>query len=167
MCGGALVVFNGIIDGEKLLSLIPHRGKMLLLSRVVAFDTEKRTLRAEYDIDSYSLFFDKSLSAIPSYIAFELIAQSICALSGICAQEKRNAPKPGVILSVSNLEIEQNYLDGTLTIDVVENCQLDEIYTFDGIVSSQGKKAVSAKLTVMNVDDISKLIDFKGNKNES
>jgi len=154
------MLFNGIAGGDTLLSLIPHRGKMLLLSRIVAYDTEKRTLRAEYDINSSCPFFDTSLSAIPSYVAFESIAQSICALSGIRAQEKGNTPKPGVILSVSNLEIEQNYLDGTLTIDVVEDCQIDEIYTFDGIVSSRGKKVMSAKLTVMDVNDISKLINF-------
>jgi predicted hotdog family 3-hydroxylacyl-ACP dehydratase len=148
---------NDIVSGDALLPLIPHRGKMLLLSRIVAHDTEKRTLRAEYDIQASCPFFDVSLSAVPTYVAFELIAQSIGALSGIYAQERGAAVRPGVILSVSNLDIAQNYLEGTVVIEVVEDGQIDDIHTFDGVVTCGGKKAASAKLTVMEVDDIAKL----------
>ena len=38
------------IERDVLIDLLPHKGKMFLLSRVTQHDTEAHTITSEYDI---------------------------------------------------------------------------------------------------------------------
>ncbi|MDR2900092.1 MAG: 3-hydroxylacyl-ACP dehydratase [Treponema sp.] len=148
-----------LMGREAVSELVPHKGKMLLLHRISAYDIEKRSLASEYDITPDCIFFDSALNGVPSWVGFEFMAQSISALSGICGKMNDEAPRPGVILSVSNLKIDIPVLESgtTAVIQVLEDCKVDAIYTFHCILSQNGKQAVSAKLMVMETGDISQL----------
>jgi len=76
-----------IIEKEELQTLIPHKGKMLLLSRVIEYDIE-HSVRAEYDITRNCLFYDPVLDGVPSWAGFEFIAQAVSVLTGIRKREK-------------------------------------------------------------------------------
>jgi predicted hotdog family 3-hydroxylacyl-ACP dehydratase len=143
------------IEGDELIKLLPHRGKMFLLSRIVSFDLDKHSLVSEYDISGDSLFFDKTLGGFPSWAAFELAAQSISALSGLRGRLRGEGPKFGFILSVSALEVRIPVLkEGVpVSVTVEEETVLENVYSFRCGVYSGGKNAVSAKLTVMEADD--------------
>jgi predicted hotdog family 3-hydroxylacyl-ACP dehydratase len=153
---------GGIIHREELSSLIPHKGNIVLLSRLVSWDTEKRLLRSEYDITEECIFYDPALGGVPSWAAFELMAQSISALSGLIGREEGRSPRIGFILSVSGLEL---YLPvfkkgGAALIEVREECQIDRLFTFNCEVSfREGASpdcsvSAAAKLTVMEVEDV-------------
>jgi predicted hotdog family 3-hydroxylacyl-ACP dehydratase len=145
------------IDKEELLTLLPHRGKMFLLSRVNDYDTKKRTLTAEYDITPECLFYDGELDGVPSWAGFEFMAQGVSAVSGISFREEGVKPKPGFILSVTGMEtmIPVFKAGTTVTIRVEEDCRIDAVNTFDCRLRIGEEQAASAKVTVMDVDDLS------------
>jgi predicted hotdog family 3-hydroxylacyl-ACP dehydratase len=144
------------MERDELSSLLPHKGKMLLLSRLREYDTRKRSLTAEYDISESCIFFDPKLGGIPSWVCFEFMAQSISTLSGLMGREAGLGPKPGFILSVSSMELKLSVLKPltTAVIQVREDCRIDQVYTFNCEVMLGEKSAATAKLTVMDVDDI-------------
>lgn len=148
---------RGIIQGEELRAILPHRGKMVLLSRVTAYNKKDYSLSAEYDIGSDCLFYDPALQGVPSWVGLECMAQGISALSGIISQEEGKKPKPGFILSISNLNLAVPILrSGTvIQIQVQEDCRINGVFTYDCQLS--GPFFVGrAKLTVMEADDISR-----------
>jgi predicted hotdog family 3-hydroxylacyl-ACP dehydratase len=148
-----------MIDKEELLTLVPHKGRMFLLSRVVSWDLEKRFLTAEYDITGDCLFYKKELEGLPAWAGFELIAQSISALSGLNKRAEGKEPLYGFILSVSELFLNQSVLKGTVRIVVEEDTVIDNVYSFRGVVSTGETEAISAKLTVIGTDDISVVVN--------
>jgi predicted hotdog family 3-hydroxylacyl-ACP dehydratase len=143
-----------MIDGHEMLSLIPHRGKMLLISRVLTYNIEKCSLNAEYDIDSACQFYEITLGGIPSWVSFECMAQAISALCGIGRRLRGDEPTMGVILSVSNLTLYEPVLRGTAFITVTEDIKLDAAYSFNGAVRCgvTNKLCAEAKLTVMDIE---------------
>ncbi|GHV54000.1 hypothetical protein AGMMS49579_13780 [Spirochaetia bacterium] len=152
---------GGNIEREELLTLLPHKGKMFLLSRVTAYDTLKRSLDAEYEIPEDCLFYDPALGGAPAWVSFEFMAQSISALAEITHREKGEPLKMGCILSVSNMEIRRPLLKAGTTayIHVQEDYAADDgIFAFNCTVSlgtGAGTAVVSAKLMIMEVDDLS------------
>ncbi|GHU80475.1 3-hydroxylacyl-ACP dehydratase [Spirochaetia bacterium] len=150
---------RGIIETKELLSLIPHKGKMVLLSRLLAWDLETRTLRSEFDITGGCLFYDPALGGIPGWASFECMAQSISALTGLQNRRQGKGPKIGFILSISNMDIAVPVLPAGTTIqaEVRLDCSMDEVHVFDCRVSLGDRVAVTAKMTVMETADTSVL----------
>jgi predicted hotdog family 3-hydroxylacyl-ACP dehydratase len=144
-----------IIENEGLLALLPHREGMLLLSRIIDYDLDRHTIRAEYDITRNCLFYDPALDGIPAWISFECMAQSAAALTGL----ENRRPGLGLILSVSCMEIQQPVLraDSTVSIAVTEDVRMESVYTYIAEVSladNPAAKAVAkARLTVYAAQD--------------
>jgi predicted hotdog family 3-hydroxylacyl-ACP dehydratase len=140
-----------MIEYDELLSLIPHKGKMLLLSRIMEYDLKKRTLSSEYDITPSCLFYDTGLDGVPSWVSFEFMAQSVSCLSGLTGRVMGREPQIGVILSVSGLELTSPVIRSKVVVHIVEDVQLDSVFTFNGEVYSDTKQVASAKITVMDI----------------
>ena len=149
--------YTGIIEGDELLSVVPHRGKMFLLSRITTYDNDIKTLTGEYDITTDCLFYDPQLGGVPSWLSFELIAQCISAVSGIDCKIRGKSPNPGFILSVSSLELRKPLLPlgAVVTIKVAEETKLDAVSTFIGEVSLGEDTIGTGKLTIIDVEDLS------------
>ncbi len=147
-----------MIDREELITLVPHKGKMFLLSRITDYDLEKRFLSAEADITRDCIFYDDTAEGVPSWAGFEFMAQSISALSGLRGRAASRPPRMGVILSISNMEIFHPFIRSKALIHVAETAQLGDVHTFHGELSAADGKAVSASLTVMDVDVLEPLI---------
>jgi predicted hotdog family 3-hydroxylacyl-ACP dehydratase len=143
-----------MIEKEELLTIIPHRGKMLLLSRVIEYDIE-HSIRAEYDITKDCLFYDPVSGGVPSWAGFEFIAQTISALTGIRKRERREKPNIGIILSISSMRMEiPLFKDGcSVEIRAEETDCTDSTYTFEGAVFLENKKVIEGKLMVMVIND--------------
>ncbi|MDR2069552.1 MAG: 3-hydroxylacyl-ACP dehydratase [Spirochaetaceae bacterium] len=146
---------TGIIEGAELCALLPHRGKMFLLSRVRTYDKKKHTLSAEYDIGPDCLFYDPKFGGIPSWVGIECMAQSISALSGIINRDEGKKPSPGFILSISQLELAVPFLSsGTvLRTCIREDYRLDAVFSYacemSGHDPSGSYPAGKANITVM------------------
>jgi predicted hotdog family 3-hydroxylacyl-ACP dehydratase len=139
------------IEKDELLALLPHREGMVLLSRIVDYDLDGHTLRAEYDITRDCLFYDPELDGIPVWISFECMAQSVAAITGL-EHHRRGL---GLILSVSGMEIQQPVLraGSTASIAVAEDVRMDSVYTYMCEVSLGESPAAKAKLTVYASED--------------
>jgi predicted hotdog family 3-hydroxylacyl-ACP dehydratase len=143
------------IEKEEMMTLLPHRGRMLLLSRVVDYNTEERSLSAEYDITENCIFYDPLLGGIPGWAGFEFMAQAISVLSGLAGRQKGKKPDIGFILSVSSMNIITPVLKAGSIIKILveEDSRMDLVYAFKGDIFLEGEKAAEAKLTVMDVDE--------------
>jgi predicted hotdog family 3-hydroxylacyl-ACP dehydratase len=132
---------------------------MLLLDRVIDYDPVKRTLTAQAALGNDSLFYDEALGGVPSYVAFELMAQSVAAFSGISDRLEGLEPKIGFILSVTNFAADVAlFAQGeTVTIAAREEQRVDRLFVFDCEAFAGEKRVASALLNVMNVDDWSEI----------
>ena len=140
---------------EATSELVPHKGKMLLLDRVQNYSLENVNITTEIDISRNSLFYEDDLGGIPAWVAFEYMAQSISALSGIYGRTKGDKPKVGFIMSVSGFKADiPVFKDGeTVVVTVHETVRMDKAVTFDGVAKVGDKIAVTATLNTVEVDD--------------
>ena len=150
-----------MIEKEELLSLLPHRGRMLLLSRIKKYNLKERTLEAEYDISEDCLFYDPAAQGVPVWAGFEFMAQAISSLIGLRDRELGVKSKMGLILSVSSMNITLPFFrtGSTAAIKVKEINRMDLVYTFKGEIfpgCSNGPEAESVlegKITVTEIDE--------------
>ena len=144
-----------MIEKEELETLIPHRGKMLLLSRVNEYNLKEGTLCAECHVSETCVLYDPLIGGVPAWAGFEFIAQAISAYSGIRNREMGIKSRMGFILSIPFMQIEiPVYKTGSrVEVKVVEKDRTGLIYTFDGKVFLENKKAVEGKLMVMEIGD--------------
>lgn len=148
-----------IVEADTLINLLPHKGKMFLLNRLTQHDTEARTLESDSLVTKNHIFYDETIGGIPSYIAFEFIAQSISALSGVTGYENGRPAKPGFILSILNYAATVPCFKAGDTVHVVirKVDEIDNILTYSGeAYSSEDPEnpAVSTTITVMETDDL-------------
>jgi len=143
------------IEKEELLSIVPHRGRMLLLNRVVGYNLEERIIETEYHITEDCLFYDPAAKGVPSWVGVEFIAQTISAFSGIRDREKGDPPKIGFILGISQVRTGFPFFKtgSILTIRARQIERLDSLYVFNGEIFIKDKKAFEGRLTVVDVDD--------------
>lgn len=147
------------IDRNEITRYLPHRGKMLLLSRVTRHDVLNHTISCEYDITKECVFYEPDHDGIPSWAGFELMAQGICALTGITRRSIGCEPLPGLILSVSEFKAETEWL---ARMEMSEICRDSEgsLYSYVcGLFTAgnSGKAAVTAKISVIETEDINNL----------
>ena len=147
------------IEKDKLINLLPHKGRMFLLDRAVDIDYDEYSIKTQVDVTKESMFFDEALGGIPSYVTFEYMAQSISALSGIDNNRKGLPPKVGVILSVSEFKTIIPVLKKgtTVTVSVCQQDIVDRVFSFTCTAYIGDELVSSGKLTVMEVDDLREL----------
>ncbi len=75
--------------------LVPHRGTMLLLDRVVACD--EQSIEAERTVPAEGWYFDGE-GCMPSWIGIELMAQAIAAYANLYAYTHGAPPRRGLLL---------------------------------------------------------------------
>ena len=140
---------------ELVSELVPHKGKMFLLDRVQSYSIENVCITTEIDVTRNNLFYEEDLDGIPAWVAFEYMAQSISALSGIYGRTKGEKPKVGFIMSVSSFKADiPVFKEGeTVIVSVHETVRMDKAVTFDGVAKIGDKIAVTATLNTVEVDD--------------
>jgi len=144
-----------IIEKDGLSSLMPHKGRMLLITGIREYDLDERSLCAECHITDENLFYDPVIGAVPSWVGFEFIAQAISVLSGLRARMKGEEPRIGFIMSVSSMRIEvPSFKAGSIVeIRVKQRDAFDLVYSFAGEIFLEGRKVMEGKLTVMDAND--------------
>ena len=144
-----------IIEKEDLASLIPHKGKMMFLSRVREYNLDERSLCAECHITEDCLFYDPAIGAVPAWVGFEFMAQAISALSGIQGRIMGVEPRIGFIMSVSFMQIAlPSFKAGSIVeVKVKEKNSMDTVYNFTGEIFLEGRKVMEGSLTVMDATD--------------
>ena len=140
----------------EVAELVPHSGKMSLLSRVVEYD--EGWLLAEVDITRESMFVDDR--GVPAWVGLEYMAQAIAAYAGLQERIKGGAPKIGFLLGsrkyVSNTEYFN--LDRTFQVKVELEMVADNgLNVFNCQLEGAGTMA-TAVVNVFQPDDAEKFI---------
>jgi predicted hotdog family 3-hydroxylacyl-ACP dehydratase len=127
---------------------------MLLLDRITEYDSEG-SIRTEFDITEDCLFYNPEIKGVPSWAGFEFMAQTISAFSGLRGRITGIKPKIGFILSVPlmRMYIPVFKTGGVADIRMKECDHTDQIYTFEGEIFLEDKKAMEGKLMVMEILD--------------
>ncbi len=140
-----------LIETDELLTLIPHRDKMVLIERILDYDTAAWTISSETLLSESNLFYDKTLGGMPNYVLFEFIAQTISALTGIIVRERNLPVNMGFILSVSSLEFTQPLVRAgqKVVVHARRSGEAGSVYSFEADVLVDGVQIGSGNLTVM------------------
>jgi len=144
-----------MIEYDELLTLIPHKCKMVLLNRVTDYNQEEKTIETEYDITDKCIFYDTEIAGIPAWTGFEFIAQSVSAIIGLTEKAKGKPPRLGFILSLSQIQIDIPFFKSgsTIKIKTKETENVYPIIYYTGEIFIKNEKVFSGRLTVMDVDD--------------
>lgn len=147
------------VPSEELINLLPHKGKMFLLDHLTQHDTVARTLESVSLVTKNHIFYDEDLDGIPSHVAFELIAQSISALSGVTGCERGEPAKPGFLLSLQNYQAHtESFKTGTsIHVAIKKIDELENMMTYSGVAYSSENPnvpAVETIITVMETTDL-------------
>jgi predicted hotdog family 3-hydroxylacyl-ACP dehydratase len=144
-----------MIEKEEMLSIIPHRDRMLLLTKVNEYDFKEESIEAEYHITEDCLFYDPAAAGVPAWVGFEFIAQAVSAFMGIKTRARGEPVKIGFILSVSQVRIGLPLFKtgSIITIKAKEFECMYPLYIYTGEIFIEGRKVLEGKLTVMEVDD--------------
>lgn len=153
-----------LIEHDDLIWMLPHKGKMFLLSRVTQHDSTNHTITSEYDITKDCIFYEEEYDGVPSWAGFEFMAQGISALTGITNTEKGRSPLPGFILSVMEFKSSVGFLKNgnTIQMKINEDFRDEENHIYRYICSLYAEKGdkepcVTAKISVMETEDIHNL----------
>ncbi|MBR3073117.1 thioester dehydrase [Fibrobacter sp.] len=140
---------------EIVSELVPHKGKMFLLNRVQSYSLETISITTEIDITREDLFYEEDLGGVPAWVAFEYMAQSISALSGIYGRSRGEKPKVGFIMSVNSFKanVPVFKVGETVVVTVRQTIRMDMAVTFDGTAKVGETLAVSATLNTVEVED--------------
>jgi len=144
---------------EPLEKLVPHRGKMLLLSKVLSFEESNNSLLASVDISHSSFFYDDKLNGVPVWVGFEYMAQAIAALNGKNDLAKGQEPGFGFILSVSNF-IACTFCfkpNSTILIYVEKEFELDNMVVFNCSIKQSEEELVKASISAVKIKDVSEV----------
>ena len=143
------------IEHDELATLVPHKGKMFIIDRITEAKASDWIIESETKITSDFMFYDKNLSLVPNYACFEIIAQTISALTGLYARENHIPPNMGFILSVSNLHFDFDSLSegDVIRAKAMREAAVDNVYSFSSELFVNGNAAGGGKLTVMEVEN--------------
>jgi predicted hotdog family 3-hydroxylacyl-ACP dehydratase len=81
--------------------LLPHRGTMALVDRVLDCTAQSVTVAARVDANAW---YADEHGAMPAWIGIELMAQAIAAHVGLIARQSGGHARPGVLLGSRKYE---------------------------------------------------------------
>lgn len=132
---------------------IPHRGKMLLLDKLLQADDEQAI--ASVRIHSESLFLtDKG---VPATVGIEYMAQTVAAYSGVKDQQIGQAPKIGLLLGSRRYDSQTDYFRcGDELHIIVQPVYMEDnsLGVFSCRIECEGKTLVTATLNVLQPERI-------------
>jgi len=143
--------------------LVPHSGKMSLLSEIVSYGDD--WLEAKVEISPDSMFSDDQ--GVPSWVGLEYLAQSIGAFAGLQERRTGGSPRIGFLLGSRRYQCSSDYfLHGdVLTLRVEEEMSGDNgLSVFSGLLTgteSSGGVEASARLNVFQPDDAAEFLEGK------
>lgn len=142
----------------SVAELVPHSGRMSLLTRILDYDDD--WLSAEVEIKTDSMFADEF--GVPSWVGLEYLAQAIGAYAGLQERLHGGTPKLGFLLGTRKYTCTKEYFSvgSILTIKVIKNLQAENgLSAFDCTLHSSDDSDAAARLNVFqptNADEFLK-----------
>lgn len=142
----------------SVAELVPHSGRMSLLTKIVDYGDD--WLSAEVEIKADSMFADEY--GVPAWVGIEYLAQAIGAYAGLQERLHGSVPKLGFLLGTRKYTSTKEYfaIGSKLTIKVSKNLQAENgLSAFDCILHSTDHCNAAARLNVFqpkNADEFLK-----------
>lgn len=133
--------------------LLDHRGSMLLLDAVTAYEGE--TLEAHYRVRA-GAWYAGADGAMPGWMGVEIMAQSIAAHSALSALEAGRAPRSGALLGTRQYVCRQPGFaaDAELCARARRTYHdVDGLAAYECALSLDGAEVASAVLTVIEPEN--------------
>jgi|1185.fasta_scaffold295772_2 predicted hotdog family 3-hydroxylacyl-ACP dehydratase len=127
---------------------VPHRGAMLLVSGVLACDTDSITVGAAVPREAW--YLDEQ-GAMPAWIGLELMAQAIAAHAGVQGRVHGGRPRRGLLLGCRAYHAAAPSFAAGAALEVsAQRAATDEggFAAFDCTVRSAGRELASATVRV-------------------
>lgn len=131
---------------QAIENLVPHSGRMCLLSRLV--ETGEDWISAEVDILPSSTFVRSE--GVPAWIGIEYMAQAVAAFSGSLQQQLNQPPKIGVLLGTRRYQCNCAFFEIGQTLTVWAQRELQAangLHLFSCTLEGEQVKA-AAKLNI-------------------
>ncbi len=141
----------------QVTELVPHAGRMSLLSRIVEYDED--WLLAEIDVNRESMFADDR--GVPAWVGLEYMAQAIAAYAGLQERIQGGVPKIGFLLGSRNYSSSGDYFahGHTFQVRVVLDMVADNgLNVFNCELEGNGTRA-TAMVNVFQPDDAEKFLE--------
>lgn len=130
--------------------LVKHKNELLLLDRVVA--AEGDTVRSETTIRANNVFYVPG-RGVPSYVGFELMAQTISAADGLDRRGRGEEPVMGFLLGCRKYTASRPFFANGETV-TTEAKALIGLSSYDcKIFDVQGEVLASASINVFRPED--------------
>lgn len=147
-----------VMGKEAVGALVPHKRSMLLLDGICSFDRKALCATSLMVVKKDNIFYDRGLAGIPSYVCFELMAQTISAYDFLMhdGEEQKNIPKIGFILGVNDLVLAKPFLalEKRVETTIWQDCAIGgAMYAFKGRSIVDHQEVASATLMVYTVLD--------------
>lgn len=136
--------------------LVPHSGRMSLLSEITGFGEE--WLSAAVDITPASMFADEK--GVPAWVGLEYMAQAIGAYAGLQERKQGRDPKLGFLLGTRKYSIAVDYFPPGQRVElkVTKNMEAENgLCAFDCELRGEGFEAV-ASLNIFQPDDADRFL---------
>jgi predicted hotdog family 3-hydroxylacyl-ACP dehydratase len=137
------------------IELAPHKPPMLLVDRIVERMTPLRMLAQTRVSETWP--FVVPGRGVPSYVGFELMAQSVSILDGLARRDRGLEPSIGLLLGCRRYELTRSWfaIGEELQIDVEELADQGELKSFDcWLRDSGGEVCASGAINVFRPNDV-------------
>ncbi len=134
-------------------ALVPHKPPMLLLDEVLSFDEVSITTRSH--ITEANPFYVPG-RGVPSYVTFEIMAQSISAHDGATRWQTGEPPAIGLLLGCRKFTVTRDWLQPGETVDTQASPLLfeGEMRSFECVVrSTSSEELATGAINVFRPED--------------
>ncbi|WGM40551.1 hypothetical protein [Caulobacter sp. NIBR1757] len=138
--------------------LVPHKPPMLLVDRIVGEEGE--TTRAEHTIAADNLFLVPG-QGVPTYVAFEMMAQGICATDGLRRFRRGQGPELGFLLGCRKFAASRAWLQPGETLTLESTCLIDgETSSYQcRVLAADGTEVANATVNVFQPADMAAYLE--------
>ena len=139
-------------ESPPIKELLPHRGGMLLLERVLAWKEDWVAVSAT---PKPSTWYAEP-RGMPSWIGIELIAQAVGAHVGLLARSRGEPPRKGVLLGTRAYRSRLSWFPfgEPLTVEALLTFHEQAgLGSFDGTIALAGAEVARASVTVYEPED--------------
>ncbi len=105
---------------EPIERVVPHRGTLLLIDRVLDWDPE--SIRVVLHVPGESIFHDAE--GVPAWVGLEYMAQAIAAWAGCKARARGGEPTVGFLLGTRRYDCSRTHFPSGSLLRVEARCEL-------------------------------------------
>jgi predicted hotdog family 3-hydroxylacyl-ACP dehydratase len=139
-----------MLDRDAIEALIPHRGAMCLLERVVEWDKDRVVLAtATHRSPLNPLRLDGRVRAIH---LCEYGAQAMAVHGGLCAQAEGKTAKPGFLVSLRDVRLHVEYieqLEGELRVTAQRLMETSGSWQYAFTIEHHGRTLATGRAAVV------------------